>query len=178
MKPPLFVRPLTDAERQALEAGLHAAAAFTRRRSPILLASARREPVPTIARGLGCGEQTVRNAIHAFHHGGVAALQPGSHRPHTRPPTAFPGAQAAVLRDLLHRSPREFGRPTSLWTLDLAAEISFAQGLSATRISGETIRATLARLGVRWQRAKDWMTRPDPAYLRKKGGATAGCGWS
>jgi hypothetical protein len=41
------------------------------------------------------------------------------------------------------------------------------------RVSGETIRATLARLGVRWRRAKQWITSPDPGYARKKDGATA-----
>jgi hypothetical protein len=50
----------------------------------------------------------------------------------------------------------------------LAAEVAFAQGLTLRRVSGEAIRLTLARLGVQWQRAKDWGTSPDPAYLRKK----------
>jgi transposase len=173
MRPPLFVRPLTDAERQVLEAGLRSGLAFTLRRAQILLASARQEPVPRIARTMGCSEQSVRNTIHAFQQRGLAALQPSSHAPHRRPQTAFPGAQAEALRDLLRRSPRDFGRPTSLWTLALAAEISFAEGLTATQVSGETIRATLARLDVRWRRAKHWITSPDPAYLRKKERATA-----
>jgi hypothetical protein len=43
---------------------------------------------------------------------------------------------------------------TSLWTLDLAAEVSFEEGLAPERVSGETIRATLARMGIRWLRAK------------------------
>jgi len=35
-----------------------------------------------------------------------------------------------------------------------------------------TIRATLQRLGVAWKRAKNWITSPDPAYVRKKARAT------
>ncbi len=73
---------------------------------------------------------------------------------------------------MLHRSPPQFGKPTSLWTLELAAEVSFEEGMTRERVSGETVRATLARLGVRWQRAKRWITSPDPEYSRKKGGAT------
>jgi transposase len=172
MQAPLFVRPLTDAERQALEAGRRSSQAFTLRRSQILLASARGETVPRIARALGCDEQTVRNAIHAFERQGLAALTPGSARPRTVH-AAFDAAGAARLRELLHRSPREFGRPTSVWTLPLAAEVAFAEGLTATRVAGETVRATLARLGVRWRRAKRWIASPDPAYDRKKGSATA-----
>jgi len=47
------------------------------------------------------------------------------------------------------------------------------QGLSATVLSGETIRRALPRLGVGWKRAKRWLTSPDPAYVRKKVAATA-----
>jgi hypothetical protein len=47
------------------------------------------------------------------------------------------------------------------------------EGLTKERVSGETIRATLAReLGVRWKRAKRWITSPDPEYQRKKDVAT------
>jgi hypothetical protein len=34
---------------------------------------------------------------------------------------------------------------------------------------GETVRATLERLGKSWQRAKGWIESPDPEYARKKG---------
>lgn len=171
MKRPIFVRPLSDAERQQLEAGLRSFHAFVLRRCQILLASARGEQAPQIARYLGCDDQTVRNAIHAFNPQGLDCLTKGSSRPHTIH-AAFPGEQAEQLRGLLHQSPRAFGQPTSLWTLELAAEVSFQQGLTPQRVSGETIRATLERLGVRWQRAKAWITSPDPAYTRKKGPET------
>lgn len=172
MQAPLLVRPLTDAEREALEAGLRSPAAFTLRRAQILLASAGGAHVPAIARTLGCHEQTVRNAIHAFNDAGPAVLTPGSSRPHTVH-AAFDTAGAEQLKELLHRSPRDFGHPTSLWTLELAAETAHAEGLTTAQVSGETVRATLARLGVRWRRAKRWITSPDPAYARKKAPATA-----
>ena len=171
MRPPIYVRPVTTAEQQVLTEGLHASDAFVLRRCQIVLASARNESVPAIARTLGCDEQTVRNVIHRFNAHGVTVLSKGSSRPHTIH-AAFPGPQAEALRELLHRSPRDFGHPTSLWTLELAAAVSCAEGLTPTRVSGETIRATLARLEVRWQRAKQWITSPDPAYRRKKTGAT------
>ncbi len=49
-----------------MSTGLRAAAAFTVRRCQIVLASARGERASAIARGLGCGEQSVRNASQAF----------------------------------------------------------------------------------------------------------------
>lgn len=167
MKRPIFVRPFSDAEREAVETGLRSTDAFTLRRCQIVRASAQGVPVPQLARTLGCHEQTVRNAIHAFTQHGVAALTRPSSRPHTTQAT-FDAAGAERLRALLHRSPRDFGHPTSLWTLELAAAEAFRQGLTPQRVSGETIRATLARLGVHWLRAKRWITSPDPAYTRKK----------
>jgi transposase len=128
--------------------------------------------VPAIARSLGCGEQTVRNALHAFDRAGVAALREGSSRPHTTH-AAFDAGGAERLRAMLHRSPREFGHPTSVWTLELAAETAYGEGLTTTRVSDETVRATLARLGLRWRRAKTWITSPDPAYAQKNSAATA-----
>jgi hypothetical protein len=54
----------------------------------------------------------------------------------------------------------------------MAAQVAFEEGLVEKPLSGETIRATLVRvLGVRWQRAKRWITSPDPLYERKKDGA-------
>src|SRR5215208_1507458 len=126
--------------------------------------------LPDRSRALGCNPQTARNAIHAFNEKGFPqALQPGSKHPHTVH-RAFDSEQAEALGELLHHKPRKFGRGTSVWTLDLAAEVSFEEGLGLTkeRITGETVRATLARLGVRWERAKRWITSPDPEYARKK----------
>ena len=112
---------------------------------------------------------TARNAIHEFNEGGLkAALGRGSSRPHTIH-AAFDSEGAKRLQEILHQDPRQFGKPTSLWTLELAAEVSFEEGLTEGRVSAETIRATLARLGIRWQRAKRWIESPDPEYDRKKG---------
>jgi transposase len=172
MKPPIFVRSLSEGEREALEVGLRSKDAFVLRRSQIVLASSRGESPPEIARSLGCGSQTVRNAIHAFDRRGLGALEAGSSRP-KRTRAAFDRERAEALQEMLHRSPREFGYDTSLWTLAMAAEVAFEEGLTKERVSGETIRVTLARLlGVRWLRAKRWITSPDPLYERKKGDAT------
>ena len=70
---------------------------------------------------------------------------------------------------MLHHEPRKYGKQSSLWTLRMAALVSFEEGLTERQVSGETIRATLARLGVRWERAKRWVESPDPEYARKKG---------
>ena len=83
------------------------------------------------------------------------------------------GAKRERRRAILHQSPRAFGRAGSTWTLALLAQVAHEQGLSPTVLSPETIRQALVRLGVSWRRAKRWLTSPDPAYARKKTGATA-----
>jgi transposase len=172
MKTPIFVRSLSEKERETLQAGLRSKDAFTLRRSQMLLASSRGDEVPRIAENLGCGQQTVRDAIHDFDARGVDALAAKSSRP-KRTRDAFDEQSAEALKGLLHRSPREFGQQTSLWTLSMASEVAFEEGITPRRVSGETIRATLVHLfGVRGQRAKRWITSPDPLDEKKKGAAT------
>ncbi|MGH2514765.1 MAG: helix-turn-helix domain-containing protein [Ktedonobacterales bacterium] len=171
MRHPIFLRELTEEERGTLEQGLRSSDAFVLRRCQILLASTRGARAPQIALQLGCDDQTVLNALHAFNAQGLAALRKGSTRPHrTRP--AFAPEHAERLRVLLQRSPRAFGKPTSVWTLNLVAEVSVEQGLTPVRVSDETIRQTLQRLGINWKRAKHWITSPDAGYARKKADAT------
>ncbi len=172
MKAPIFVRELSENEHEELEAGLRSRDSFVMRRCQILLASARGKSPPKIAEDLECASQTVRNAIRAFNEKGLDALTPGSSRP-KRVHAAFNEESAETLREMLHCSPREFSGESSLWTLEMAADIAFEEGITNERVSGETIRATLSRLlGVRWMRAKRWITSPDPLYERKKDGAT------
>ena len=172
MQAPLFIRPLEAEERSTLERGLHSSNGFTVRRCHMFLSSVEGQTTTAIARTLRCNDQTVRNAIYDFHHRGLKALKPKSSRPHTTR-ALFDASRLEQLRALLHQSPRVFGHPTSVWTLDLVADVCFAQGLTSRRVSGETIRNAMAQLGVRWKRAKHWITSPDPAYARKKTDATA-----
>lgn len=66
------------------------------------------------------------------------------------------------------QSPHTFGKDTSIWTLELAAEVSFTRGIVSRPISGETSRNALKLLGIGWKRAKHWITSPDPDDVRKK----------
>jgi transposase len=168
MKPPIFVRTFSKEERNPASRASRSSDAFVLRRCQILLASSRGERAPRIAENLGCGSQTVRNAIHDFNERGLGALRAGSSRP-KEVHAAFDEGGAESLRQMLHHRPSEFGKEGTFWTLSMAAEVSFEEGITERRVTGETIRATLSRLGVRWERAKRWMESPDPAYARKKG---------
>ena len=148
-------------------AGLRSPDAFVLRRCQILLASASGKRASQIAAELGCDTDTALNALNAFNQTGLEALKAGSSVANTIY-RGFDAAQAEQLKALLHQSPRNFGKETSLWTLELAADVSFERGVTPERVSREAVRTALQRLGVRWKRAKQWITSPDPAYARKK----------
>jgi transposase len=165
-KAPIYVRALSEEERTAVTAGLRSTEAFTLRRSQIVLASERRKVASEIGRELGCDTDTALNGIKAFNERGVAAL--------TARPTARQGARSfdeeadEKLWAIVQQSPRNFGKQTSLWTLELLAEVSYEQGLTPEQVSREAVRAAFQRLGVKWKRAKHWITSPDPEYGPKK----------
>jgi len=172
MEPPIYVRPITDQEHQALQAALRASDAFALRRAQIILASARGLSPKPIAQQVGCSVQTVRNTIHAFDQVGIACLKKQSNRPKSAQPQLDAG-KCEHLKHLLHQALRTFGKDTSLWTLALAAEVAYEQGLTQQTVSIETIRRALSRLKVGWKRAKHWISSPDPQYALKKSGASA-----
>src|SRR5829696_1625152 len=155
---PLFVRELSDPERQTLQVGLRSSDGFTVRRCHILLASARGDTTTVIARAVECR--------------GLAGVALQSRRPHTAA-KLFEAERSARLKALLHQSPRQFGKARSTWTLALAAEVCAEHGITPERVSLETIRDALKRLGVGWRRAKTWITSPDPQYALNQTGVTA-----
>lgn len=167
MKPPLFVRELSDAQRRALQAALRSREAFTLRRAQILLASAEGQRPSAIAAWVGCAVGTVHNAIRVFAGEGIDCLSQKKHGPKDARPI-LDRAKADPLKGILHQSPRRFGKARSTWTLDLLADVAFEQQLTPRRLSHEALRQAVKRLGHGWKRAKQWITSPDPAYARQK----------
>ena len=129
--------------------------------------ASRGEEVPQIATNLGCGQQTVRDAIHDFNARGLDALDAKILAPQKNPRRLRRGKRRGLEGDAPPLAEGVRIR-TSLWTLEMAAEVAFEEGLTQRRVSGETIRATLSRLlGVRWHEgeAMDHLSRPP---VRKK----------
>ena len=140
------------------------------RRAQIVLASAHGLSPQPIAQLVGCGVQTVRNVIHAFHTIGLACISKPSTRPKSVEST-LNATNAERLQHLLHQSPRTYGKPTGVWTLAMTAQVCHEQGATARCRSDETICRALPCLRTNGKRAKHWITSPDPDYARKKSGA-------
>src|SRR3712207_2839667 len=82
---------------------------------------------------------------------------------------------------MLHRSPRGLGRDSSFGTLEMAAQVSFEEGLTERQFSGETIRArgprgcppppavrAIPACSARWW---PWHRRAEKVSLRRHRGA-------
>jgi transposase len=160
MKPPLFVRPLSEPERVALRQGLRSLDAFTRRRCQMLLHSSQGQIPSRIASSLGCSAQAVRDVLRAFAAEGLACLRQKPSRPKTIY-CVWPKARDEDLLALLHQPPRDCGKPARLWTLELAAQVCFEKDWTARLLSRESIRLVLKRLGIAWKPAKHWLRSPD-----------------
>src|ERR687898_344244 len=115
MRPPIFVRSLSDTEKEQLQSALRSSEAFVMRRAQIILASDRGERASQIARSLGCGQQTVRDAIHDFDRRGLG--MPWWPDPHLRSRPIALWRRSGALWELLHQDPRNFGKEDSFWTL-------------------------------------------------------------
>lgn len=172
MKPPLFVRDLTEDENHALDQALRSNQSFTLRRAQILRLSAQQHRPREIAQMLGCSVQSVRDIIHTFEERGLDCLRRAKTGAKA-PQPIFDEAKRDTLMDLVHKSPRCFGQARSCWTLEALAEVSFEVGLTPKQVSHETIRQAIHALGSSWKRAKHWITSPDEQYALKKSNATA-----
>jgi transposase len=157
----MYVGHLPSDEQRRLEKGLRSRDAFELRRCQILLASARGGRPSQIAAHLGCTPQTVRNTIRAYWADATRCLRSRSSRPKTAAPM-LDEAKRERLRAILHETPRSFGKLTSPWRLRLAAEVCFEQGVTCRRVSIDSIRRALQRMGVGWKRANHWIMSPDP----------------
>jgi transposase len=174
MKPPIFVHPLTESERDALHAGLRSADSFVLKRCQILLASSQGQTVPEIAPRFGYPQNSIRQVLHAFDREGLAALGKKSSRPKTGPAAQaiLDEGKRTALRSILEQSPRAFGKEASFWTLSLLAQVSVEQGITERLLDEDTFGIAVKRLGLNWKRVRHRIASPDPAYAHKKSDET------
>jgi transposase len=137
------------------------------RRAEIILRSAERHTVPTIARQLGLAEPTVRVWIERFNTAGVAGLDDA---PRTGRPRTYTEAERsrviAKARGLPPKPEQGAVPPTCHWTLDrLQAELH-RDGLPIKR---SQIRRFLRAEHVKWQKPRTWLESDDPEFAEKRG---------
>lgn len=112
----------------------------------------------------------VRVVLHRFNGKGVAAIYPQSRARHDDQ-RAFKDEAREQLKQIVRQSPRDFGCESSLWTLQLLAEVSYQAGLTERLVHRDTVAETLEQLGITWKKAKRHLQSPDTNYRAKKSAA-------
>jgi hypothetical protein len=105
--------------------------------------------------------------IHRFNEQSIECLKRKSSAPKTRA-TVVDAGKCEQIKQIMHKSPRLYGKASSIRTLTLVAEVFSEEGATARQMALETIRAAMKKNGINWKRAKDWITSPDPHYELKK----------
>jgi len=168
----IYARKPTKEERQRLEDGLKSPVGATVRRSQIILMSAdERKTAKEIRERIRQSDQQIRNVLHAFNDKGISCLTLQS-RARTDDQRAYNDNARERLREIIRQSPREYGYESSLWTLEMLAEVSHKKGLITYQVHKDTVSQTLMEMGINWSRAKHWISSPDENYSGKKSGET------
>lgn len=160
----IFVRKLTDNEKDKLKTNTYSNNSFIKDRAKIILLSNEGLFARQIANKLDCDERKVRKAIVVFNDEGINSLQRKKAK----------GAKPKFTKDdkmiiLIHfsKSPREFKVPISAWTLPRFREHLMKKKIVES-ISIEKIRQILLQAGAKLNRSKRWQYSPDKNFLRKR----------
>lgn len=115
MRPPRFVRPLSEAESQEVEELFRRGPnARVRRRAQAVRLSALGYTVPQITEILGCTSQSVHNWLSAFEAGGCPALFDKERS--GRPPVATSSYRQQLV-EAIKTNPKDLGYPFTVWTV-------------------------------------------------------------
>lgn len=159
------VRSITAEESEILDRWQRGDDIVRYRRARILRLSETGWRCPAIAEVLALHVETVRRVIKAFNEGGIEAITPQP-RSGGRPPD-YSQEVADVAEDLARQEPPgEAGRAT--WTLHGLAKAIAARFEHIDSISHEAVRRLLKLRDIVYDRAKQWLTSPDPLYGRHK----------
>ena len=165
----LYVREPTGEERAKLRrlAASQTAPVRLARRAAIILRSAQRQTVPSIAREVGVAARTVRVWVERFNAAGLDGLDDAPRA--GRPPTYTEeqrGRVIATARGLPPKPADGEAPPACHWTLDrLQAELA-RDGLPIKR---SQIRRLLKAEHIAWQKPRTWLESDDPDFAAKRG---------
>lgn len=164
----IYARKPSKKERQELENGLKSPVGATVRRSQLILMSTdEKKTAQEISERIGLSDQQIRKVLQAFNKAGIDCLKLKSRARHDDQ-RAYNDEAQEQLRELIRQSPREYGYESSLWTLEMLAEVSHQKGWTAYQVHPDTVGQTLLKMGVNWGRAKHWINSPDKNYNGKK----------
>ena len=159
----VYVRPLTEEEKDKLKRAAKSNNAFVRDRARTILLSSERYFAQQIAEKISCEARKVRKAIKEFNKKSLGALQRGKAKGAV---PKFTESTKKII--LLHfsKEPRKFGYHYTTWTLPRFREHLMDYKVVES-ISIETLRQIIIKAGGKLKRSKRWQYSPDPDFDKK-----------
>lgn len=138
MTSPLFVRPLTEGEKQTLNDWLTSTDEEQIRRAQVILKSAMGQTAIEIGQELGFHPDNLKKWLRRFNQQGLSGIEVLKRGPKNR----FTDEQIQAIKDIYHRSPREFGLTYDSWTPQKLTVFVIQRGI-VSQISHVTVRQIL-----------------------------------
>lgn len=152
---------LTTEERKALlKEYRHTGTARSARRAQIILLLAEGWSYREVRQATFASYDLIAQCVTQFEQGRVAALVGRG-----APAETVPLWQVQVVQWLLSKTPQDFGYFRSRWSCDTLAEVLAWE--TGQRLSRETIRCGLAKMGLVWRRPRPVLGPKDPQYQVK-----------
>jgi transposase len=162
---PFQISSLTSIQKQALDQLYRTTKAprVRTRAQMILLSVEQGLKVPQIAAIVRESEATVLRWLKRYRAEGLEGLHDA---PRPGRPARITAAYRAELLAAVRRRPRSLGLPFSLWTLQCL--VDYLAERTGIRVSDETVRRALKRVGIVLSRPQHTISSPDPEYQVKK----------
>jgi transposase len=116
------------------------------KRAAALLAVCRGRPVKQVAELIGVTRQSIYNWLESYGNGG--ADRGLADAPRSGRPPRMDNQLLAVIRRALSQGPRDFGYNRTTWSASLLGQ--HVESVCGCKVSGETIRRHLHKLGFAW----------------------------
>lgn len=159
----VYVKDLTDKEKDELDKSIKSSNAFTKDRAKIILLSSQKLFAKPIAEKLSCEERKVRKAIKEFNNKGISALQRGKARGAI---PKFDDVKKKIMLMHFSKTPMSFGYHFTTWTLPRFTKHLIDYKVVES-ISIEKVRQILDEAGARLRRSKRWQYSPDKDFHKK-----------
>lgn len=155
---------LREEERTIMKRWLHSNYGSEVRHALILQCLDQGMQVSQVAPLVGLHPERVRQIVRAYQKGGMSELRA---KPKPGRPEKLNQEFRQRLVELVRMPPRKHGFQSNVWTLKMLQQV-LARMEWGTQVCLETIRSQLHKAGWSYQRAKAWITSPDPQYGLKK----------
>jgi hypothetical protein len=159
----VYVRDLTEQEKNELNKTAKSSNAFTRDRARIILFSSNRLFAKQISEKINCEERKARKAITEFNKKGLAALQRGKAKGAV---PKFIDVTKKIILMHFSKKPADFNLHFTTWTLPRFRKHLLDYKV-VENISIETLRQILMKAGAKLERSKRWQYSPDKDFHKK-----------